>query len=48
VFFLQAVEPSTLKVANFGKPENFTGAVGNFKFNVITSIELNASESLPS
>ncbi|MCD2258491.1 BatD family protein [Psychroserpens luteolus] len=30
-----------------GKPENFTGAVGDFKFNVITSkSELNASESL--
>lgn len=30
-----------------GKPENFTGAVGDFKFNVITSkTELNASESL--
>jgi hypothetical protein len=30
-----------------GKPINFTGAVGNFKFNVITSkSELNASESL--
>ncbi|WP_040252500.1 BatD family protein [Psychroserpens mesophilus] len=30
-----------------GKPENFSGAVGDFKFNVITSkTELNASESL--
>lgn len=30
-----------------GKPEDFTGAVGDFKFNVITSkSELNASESL--
>ena len=30
-----------------GKPEDFTGAVGDFKFNVITSkTELNASESL--
>ncbi|OUS01444.1 BatD protein [Flavobacteriales bacterium 33_180_T64] len=30
-----------------GKPDDFTGAVGNFKFNVITSkSELNASESL--
>ncbi|WP_299223083.1 BatD family protein [uncultured Psychroserpens sp.] len=30
-----------------GQPENFTGAVGDFKFNVITSkSELNASESL--
>ena len=30
-----------------GKPDNFSGAVGNFKFNVITSkTELNASESL--
>jgi hypothetical protein len=30
-----------------GKPMDFTGAVGNFKFNVITSkTELNASESL--
>ena len=30
-----------------GKPENFTGAVGDFEFNVITSkSELNASESL--
>lgn len=30
-----------------GKPENFTGAVGDFKFNVITSkSQLNASESL--
>lgn len=30
-----------------GKPDDFTGAVGDFKFNVITSkSELNASESL--
>lgn len=30
-----------------GKPDNFSGAVGDFKFNVITSkTELNASESL--
>ncbi|MDG5490882.1 BatD family protein [Psychroserpens sp. SPM9] len=30
-----------------GRPEDFTGAVGDFKFNVITSkSELNASESL--
>lgn len=30
-----------------GKPESFTGAVGDFEFNVITSkTELNASESL--
>lgn len=30
-----------------GKPENFSGAVGDFKFNVIASkTELNASESL--
>lgn len=30
-----------------GKPDNFSGAVGNLKFNVITSkTELNASESL--
>lgn len=30
-----------------GKPDNFTGAVGDFKFNVITSkSQLNASESL--
>jgi hypothetical protein len=30
-----------------GKPANFTGAVGDFKFNVLTSkSELNASESL--
>ncbi|MCX7551182.1 BatD family protein [Xanthomarina sp. F2636L] len=30
-----------------GKPEDFTGAVGNFEFNVITTkSELNASESL--
>ncbi|MFK7780868.1 BatD family protein [Psychroserpens sp.] len=30
-----------------GKPDNFSGAVGDFKFNVITSkSELNASESL--
>ncbi|WCO01879.1 BatD family protein [Psychroserpens ponticola] len=32
---------------NNGKPDDFSGAVGDFKFNVITSkTELNASESL--
>ena len=32
---------------DFEKPDNFSGAVGDFKFNVITSkTELNASESL--
>jgi len=38
-----AVKP----LPEYGKPSDFTGAVGDFKFNVITSkTELNASESL--
>lgn len=38
---------SVKPLPNSGKPDNFSGAVGEFKFNVITSkSDLNASESL--